>query len=131
MKEAEKEVGSSEEAQEKQRLGRESEGLVARWLEEKGYTVLAKNQREAGGELDIVCRRGGEIVFVEVRSRSAQEEEEEAIESITKGKQRRIRRAAAEYLAGIPEDYKEVRFFVAIVTWEAGLPHIRVIEDAF
>ena len=44
--------------------GRESEDLAAIYLTGLGYELLARNFRGAGGELDIVCQKGGVIYFV-------------------------------------------------------------------
>ena len=54
----------------RQRLGRRGEELAAAELERRGWTLLARNARIAGirGELDIVARDGGTLVFVEVKS---------------------------------------------------------------
>ena len=54
----------------RQRLGRRGEELAAAELERRGWTLLARNARIAGirGELDIVARDGGTLVFVEVKT---------------------------------------------------------------
>jgi len=44
---------------------------IARWfLRTKGYRVLTTNFRVRGGEIDLVCRQGGTLVFVEVKTRT-------------------------------------------------------------
>ncbi len=53
----------------RQRLGRWGEGLAATHLEAAGYTIVERNWRCAGGEIDLVAREGEEIVFVEVKTR--------------------------------------------------------------
>jgi putative endonuclease len=50
-------------------LGRWGEGHARRYLEDKGYTVLATNYRCRWGEVDIVVHGGEELVFVEVKTR--------------------------------------------------------------
>lgn len=49
--------------------GRAAEALAARYLAACGLTILERNVRLPGGELDLVAREGEVIVFVEVRSR--------------------------------------------------------------
>lgn len=115
----------------RQQLGGASEGVVAREMDRRGYRVLERNLREPWGEMDLVCRNDREVVIVEVRSRSAASAEEDALDSLSERKRRHVRRAAEIYLADRPEDYEEVRFFAAIVTWDDGVPCVRLIEDAF
>jgi putative endonuclease len=54
------------------RTGRLGERLAARHLRRNGYKVLYRNFRPPhGGEIDIVCREKKTLVFVEVKTRSA------------------------------------------------------------
>ncbi|MBX5489833.1 MAG: YraN family protein [Chloroflexi bacterium] len=80
-----------------QTRGAAAEAYAARYLERAGYTVLARNYRGGGGEIDVVARDGPELVFVEVRARrpAALVSPEE---SLTARKQARILRAATHYL---------------------------------
>lgn len=50
-------------------LGRLGEDEAANFLRSKGYTVLDRNVRLGKGELDIICKRRGMYVFVEVKTR--------------------------------------------------------------
>lgn len=61
-------------------------------------TLLARNFRVAGGEIDLVCREGATTVFVEVRLR-ARADYGGAAASITPAKQQRIVHAARHWLA--------------------------------
>ena len=71
--------------------------LAARFLREKGYTILAANYRSRFGEIDIIATDEHYIVFVEVKARS-----EDAIyaprEAVTAAKQQRILKTAACFL---------------------------------
>ena len=49
--------------------GRAAEDEAARWLEAKGWTVLARRIRTRAGEIDLVMRDGATLVFVEVKYR--------------------------------------------------------------
>ncbi|MCK4570613.1 YraN family protein [Candidatus Bipolaricaulota bacterium] len=50
--------------------GDESEEKACYFLKQKGYRILARNWRTRAGELDIIARDGGILVFVEVKARS-------------------------------------------------------------
>lgn len=81
------------------RRGHEAETLAACHLEAHGLRLLERNFRVRGGEIDLICRDGRTLVFVEVRLRS-RSDFGGAAASITAAKQRRIILAARHYLAG-------------------------------
>lgn len=55
------------------RLGQKGERLAARFLRRQGYRILHRNWRCQAGEIDLVCAEGDTLVFVEVKSRSAED----------------------------------------------------------
>ena len=55
--------------QNKRMAGSRYEQLAARYLEQKGMDVLELNYRCRTGEIDIIARDGGYLVFVEVKYR--------------------------------------------------------------
>ena len=79
--------------------GNAAEEQAARHLVRHGLAVLARNYRCRGGEIDLICRDGATLVFVEVRLRTHRGFGGAAA-SITAAKQRRITTAANHYLAG-------------------------------
>ena len=79
-------------------IGKRAEDLAARFLEQRGLAILARNFRCRGGEIDLVCREGSALVFVEVRLRR-NVNFGGAAASITAHKQKRIILAARHYLA--------------------------------
>lgn len=84
-------------------LGVLGEDLGARYLEGKGFTILAKNYCNTGGkrlgEIDIVAQKGNELVFVEVKSRMGKEGGGVVPEAnITRDKLRKLDRIAQCYL---------------------------------
>lgn len=47
------------------------ESVAAAYMENLGYTVVARNARAGHSEFDIICRKERELVFVEVKTRTA------------------------------------------------------------
>lgn len=82
--------------------GREAEIRAADYLERCGLLVILRNFTIRGGEIDLICRDGKTLVFVEVRLRS-RNDFGGAGASITAGKRQRIILAARHYLAGKPD----------------------------
>jgi putative endonuclease len=77
--------------------GQEFEARAAQILEQAGMQILDRNFRCKVGEIDIICRRGNQLVFVEVRCRQ-NPRYASAAASITPAKQRRLWRTAQLYL---------------------------------
>ncbi|MBM4292080.1 MAG: YraN family protein, partial [Deltaproteobacteria bacterium] len=82
-------------------LGALAERAAASYLEGEGYELEARNWRGQAGELDIVARRGAQLVFVEVRARRGDWLARPA-EAVTLSKQRQVARCADEYLRRRP-----------------------------
>jgi len=81
--------------------GARAEALAAAWLERRGLKVAERNFRVRGGEIDLICRDGDTLVFVEVRLRS-RSDFGGAAASITTAKRRRLILAAQHYLLDRP-----------------------------
>jgi len=98
-------------------FGRRGETLAAWFLRLKGYRILAQRFRTPGGEIDLVARRLGTLVFVEVKARrtTAPEEAWMAVNA------RRMTRAADFFLARHPRyvgsDMRYDVIFLAPLTW--------------
>lgn len=104
--------------------GARAEERAARFLAAQGLHVIARNHRCRGGEVDLVCRDGATLVFVEVRLRTGRNFGGAAA-SITPAKQRRIALAARHYLAGKP--WPACRFDAVLLDGES----IEWIRNAF
>jgi putative endonuclease len=81
----------------RKRLGSAGERLAAERLRQAGYIVRMLNYRCPAGEIDIVAEEGGDLVFVEVKTRrgDAYGLPEEAV---TPAKQHKLIAAAQTYL---------------------------------
>ena len=95
--------------------GKVGEDAVCDYLEEKGYTILARNYRKKCGEIDIIAQDGDTAVFVEVKTRKYGAMDS-GTEAMTKSKMRRIIATSEEYMY----EHKELdlyrRFDTAYVT---------------
>lgn len=112
-------------------LGQQGEDAAARYLRRKGYRILERNVRAGRYEIDIIARYRDELIFVEVRSRSA----EDAIapeDTIGPVKQEHVRRAVEHYLARLngPPVYARIDI-VAVILPPGGSPKITHYENAF
>lgn len=116
----------------RQALGRRGEDEAARYLVERGYVILERNFRRPVGEIDIIARHGGTLVFVEVRARST-DDFGLPQESVDRRKKSRLRRAAACYLADRGGAGGPLRFDVLALKFDARgkLVHLEHIENAF
>lgn len=112
-------------------LGILGENLACDELARRGYAILARRYRSRFGEIDIVCRDGETLVFVEVRARKTTARGE-AAETLTMWKRRRIGAMALDYLAHTGHLDSACRFDVVAIDG-IGTPamKLRVIEDAF
>ena len=54
-----------------QRIGKWGEQAAAEYLQKKGYLILEKNIRTPYGEIDIIASLDGQVVFVEVKTRTS------------------------------------------------------------
>jgi len=79
-----------------------SERRAVRHYRLRGYWILATNAWAGGNELDLVARRGSQLVFCEVKGKGGARFGD-PLEMVDDEKQRRLRRAAEAFLAAHPE----------------------------
>jgi putative endonuclease len=110
------------------RLGLSAESRAAAFLIAKGYRIVARRWRSPVGEIDIVARRRGTLVFVEVKAR---ERLDDAAEAVIVRQQRRIIATAEAWLAAHPDDVNsDIRFDVMLVAPKSLPRHIMAAFDA-
>ena len=116
----------------RQELGISGEELAVAELTRRGYAIVARGYRTRYGEIDVVAEDDDVLVFVEVRRKSG-DGCGAAAESVTRDKQRRVARMAADYLARHDlYDKCAVRFdVVAIDDQPDGSPTVSLIQAAF
>ncbi len=111
-----------------QQFGQLGEDIAAGFLERKGYKILKRNYRFGKVELDIVCENKGEVVFVEVKTRTS-DVMAYPERAVGKSKQRNIRLAAEQFM----EEHNlrcSARFDILAVV-KGDKFEIEHIEDAF
>jgi len=99
----------------KQKLGDKGEAAAARLLVSKRYRILDRNWRRGRLELDLVCEDGDEIVFVEVKTRTAGTLGSPA-DGMSPAKRRNLIKAARCWLAAHRAWERACRFDVVCVT---------------
>lgn len=112
------------------RRGREAEEAAARWLEAQGFEVLARNHGTRRGEVDLVCREGDTLCFVEVRSRAAGGLVD-PLETVGRRKARRVVAAAADWAARHRALERPMRFDVVAVRLGPGGAEFELVRGAF
>jgi len=112
-------------------LGQWGEQEAVRLLRKAGYRILELNVRTPVGEIDIVARQGGVLVFVEVRTRRGADGVSRALESVDAKKQGRLDRLALWYLKERNLSGCRARFDVVAVCQDAQGVSARLIRDAF
>lgn len=114
-------------------IGAYGEKLAAKFLKKQGYKVVGRNFASAHGEIDLIAKKDGVLVFVEVKSRKDCKEFFDSYgmpcEAVTKKKQQNIIFTARIYLEKHPCDL-EIRFDV-IEVFLAEKNRINHIENAF
>lgn len=106
------------------------EQLACQFMEAQGYEVLDRNWRHGRHELDIVARKGPELVVVEVKTRSS-DQHGQPEEAVKKGKRGRLIQAANAYVMAMDISLG-LRFdIISIILHPSGKPYIHHIPDAF
>lgn len=112
-------------------LGRWGEELAVEYLTNRGYLILERNWRCRDGEIDIVARHGGELVFVEVKTR-ASVQFGHPFEAITAQKLARLHRLAASWCQSHPRGSQPIRIdALAIVAPRGHTPTVEHLEGLF
>ena len=106
--------------------GRWAEEQAASHLKQLGFRILARRAKTPTGEIDLVARSRGSLLFVEVKFR---DHTDDGLWAIRPQQQRRIAKAAEAWLATQPAlTNLDMRFDAIIVNARGALTHI---DDAF
>lgn len=98
-------------------LGQRGEDYAAPYLIDHGYVLRARNWRCPVGEIDLVTKQDGRLIFVEVRTRRG-DRLGTPEESITPAKRAKLIAAAQTYLAEHEQTDRDWR--IDVVAIEVG-----------
>jgi putative endonuclease len=109
--------------------GKRGEEDAEIFFKDAGYTVLARNYRKPCGEIDLIVRKGDELVFAEVK-RWTSYAEDSLEQGIPRKKMERIVRTSKYYLREYPQfEGFAIRYDVLFVPGTGRKVHH--IQDAF
>lgn len=106
--------------------GRSGEEKARNYLESKGYKFLGANYRTRLGEVDLIVEKGETLVFVEVKARENVSFGTPQ-ESVTPSKQRKVVKAALEFIKRYRYEKRPLRFDVVSITQD----RVEHTENAF
>lgn len=110
-------------------LGREGEDRAAQFLKKQGYKILERNYSTPQGEIDLIALHRGEVVFVEVKTRTNEAYGAPEL-AVNPRKQQRMIKAALGYIKYKKLHQVPCRFDVVAIS-VAAEKEIDVIENAF
>lgn len=110
--------------------GKRYEALVAEYLKSQGYDVMVTNYRNGRNEIDIICQKNDELVFVEVKGgRSAAFGD--PVYRVDERKRRAIIKVAEAFLQQSIVTFQSYRFDVVIVKENTSGMEIEHLPAAF
>ncbi|TNJ44827.1 YraN family protein [Phaeobacter sp. B1627] len=106
--------------------GAAAEELALQSYLDRGYTLAEQRWRGPHGEIDLILRRGTEVIFAEVKSSVSRDT---AAARISARQMQRVMASAAVFLDTEPRgQLTETRLDVVLV-WGPG--HVEILENAF
>ena len=122
--------GDDEMVDPRQQFGKKGESLAVEYLKKHGYRIIARNYRTGMGEIDIIARDKGILVFVEVKARRSFRFGNPKA-AVTPRKQRSISMVALSYLKATKQESARARFDVVAVNSENDTACIEIVKNAF
>lgn len=110
-------------------LGRIGEQLAVDYLSRKGYVILARNFVFDKAEIDIIAKKGNQIIIVEVKTRNS-DYFGDPQDFVSKGKIKLLVKASNEYIVTNDIDL-EVRFDIISVLKNKTIEKVEHFENAF
>jgi len=110
-------------------LGKQGEDQAAEFLVKRGYKLLERNYRTRSGEIDLIALHQGQVVFVEVKTRTSNAYGAPEL-AVNHRKQQRMIKAALGYIKYKKLHQVPCRFDVVAITAVAG-NEVELIQNAF
>ena len=115
----------------KSEIGKHGEDIACKFLKKEGYKIVARNKHESHNEIDIIASNKEYIVFVEVKTRSVEDDlfnpYGTPASAVTASKQEKLIAAARSYLRGNPTN-KQPRMDVVEVYLKKGTKSVLKIN---
>jgi len=113
------------------RRGRLGEAAARKHLRRRGLKFLTANFRSARGEIDLIFRDADCLVFVEVKTRSAEDWVRPAA-AVDARKRRLLSRTALDYLRQVSSPAIRIRFdVVEVLLADGAVREVRHLPNAF
>ncbi len=112
------------------KTGKIGEDIAIDFLKKKGYKIIERNYKCVFGEVDIVARDSGDIIFVEVKSRRS-EYFGDPTDAVDFNKQKKLSKIALNYLNEKRLDNHDARFDVIAIKLSPNGNTVELIENAF
>jgi len=110
--------------------GSKGEELAREFLISNNYQIIKTNFHSPYGEIDIIAKDNGTLVFIEVKTRSSNLES--ALNSISISKRKKISKTASIFLsANRPLEDMFTRFDVIIILKSKTHTSLKHIKEAF
>ena len=106
--------------------------MASKFLRRNGYKILSRNfHGRTGGEIDLVCRDGDTLVFVEVKTRT-REDFGRPLDAVDREKRKRISRGGLAWLRLLGNPDILFRFdVVEVIIAEGAEPRLHLVQNAF
>ena len=110
--------------------GQIGEGIAEKYLLNKGYKLIARNERSKRGEVDLIMMDGETLVFCEVKTRVFSSDLS-AFEAVTPKKRSALSKTAMTFIHNNRLYDHPARFDVVIITGKDEQAQIEHIPNAF
>ena len=114
-------------------IGKLGEDEAVKYLKKNRYIILERNYNIRGGEIDIIAKKGGYVIFVEVKTRS-NDDFGGGLYAVTYKKQQSIIKAARNYilkLGDVPLRFDVISISGKISNGKLTVSNIEHIKNAF
>ena len=112
-------------------IGKIGERGAQKFLRKRGYKLVELNYRTFFGEIDVVAKKDGFIVFLEIKTRASSSLGPPYL-SVTNQKQRQIIKNALSYLKrwGLTDSNWRIDVVSVKLNHECEVENIEIIENA-